>query len=390
MKIAICINHFPIGGVGTSTFILANGMRKAGFKADIIATDGQIGTDYLRAYKNGWPIEAICLNELWLRKRLKITYERLKKYDVVINNNSIETQLLLPALPAHIIRLSVIRSTNEPVITEGNLCSPYLDALVAISPEVERLLKESNVKCRCVLIANSVNITSGCKPKLKRPLELAYFGRLTNIDKNIFILPEIAKACDKMGIDYKLDIAGSGSDQKKLETKIKQYELNEKIRFLGIISPDFVGDFLRSKQIGLFTSNYEGFGLSLVEAMAAGCVPIASDIPSYRWILGEDARHLTVPTNNAKAYADRIRMISSDPEFYKQIQERLQKRQQDNFSPDNTVNGYLRLIDDLVKTHDPKHFSPVSLNHLPLPSYYARRCSRAWWFLQKIKYGVHK
>ena len=114
MKIAICINHFPIGGVGTSTFILANGMRKAGLKADIITTDGQIGTDYLRAYKNGWPIEAICLNELWLRKRLKITYERLKKYDVVINNNSIETQLLLPALPAHIIRLSVIRSTNEP------------------------------------------------------------------------------------------------------------------------------------------------------------------------------------------------------------------------------------------------------------------------------------
>ena len=92
--------------------------------------------------------------------------------------------------------------------------------------------------------------------------------------------------------------------------------------------------------------------------MAAGCVPIASDIPSYRWILGEDAQHLTVPTNNARAYADRIRMISSDPEFYEQIQERLQKRQQDNFSPDNTVNGYLRLIDDLVKTHDPKHFSP--------------------------------
>lgn len=388
MKIAICIGQSSVGGVGTSTYILASGMRKAGHQADILATDWQFGPDYERARRDGWPIEAICAGERWLRRRLEITLNRLTTYDVVINNHSTETKLVLPALPAGTIRLSVIRSTNESVISEGKSHSPYLDALVAISPEVQRLLKAANVECRTEMIANSVMVTPGRTPRLKMPLELAYLGRLTNIDKNILILTDIALACKEMKLEFTLVVAGDGDDRNKLEAKIKDCGLINSIHLMGAISHDSVGEFMSKQQFGIFPSNYEGFGLTLVESMAVGCVPIASDIPSYRWILGEDIDSLVVPGKDAKAYAERISILAADPERYRQIQVRLQKRQQENFSPEATVNGYLSLIEELQNKRNAEKFEPVSIKNLPLPDYYRRRCTKLWRFIQKFKYLI--
>ncbi|MBN1126165.1 MAG: glycosyltransferase [Sedimentisphaerales bacterium] len=360
-------------------------MKQAGHQADILATDGRRGPDYDRARRDGWPVEAICAGERWLRRRLEITLDRLSMYDVVINNHSTETRLVLPALPAHIIRLSVIRSTNDPVISEGKAHSPYLDALVGISPEVHRLLQLAKVTCRTEMIANAVMVPPSVAPVLQNPLGLAYLGRLTDVDKNIMILPEIARACKKRGIKFTLDVAGDGRDRQTLEEKIRVLEVSDCVRLHGAISRDAVGDFLNKRQFGLFPSNYEGFGLTLVEAMASGCVPIASDIPSYRWILGDDADTLLATVKDAQAYADRIVALAADSKCYRQIQERLQRRQKQKFSPEATVNGYLRLIEELRKTHDPSRFLPVSLGKLQLSAYHQRRCSRAWWLLQKVK-----
>lgn len=388
MKIAICINQCSVGGVGTSTYIMANGMRRAGQQADIIVTDGQSGPDYERARRDGWPVEAICDGEHWLWRRLLITQERLSKYDVVINNHSTETKLVLPALPTRTIRLSVIRSTNDSVILDGKLQSPYLNALVAISPEVQRLLDEAGTECRTVLIANAIKVKPGVTPSLGERLKLAYLGRLTDIDKNILLIPKIALACKELGIHFVLDVAGDGYDRHRLEAKIKDYELSNCIRLIGAIPFDDVGNFFSKRQFGFFPSNYEGFGLSLAEAMAVGCVPIASDIASYRWILGEDANTLVCPVKNARAYAERIFTLSAEPERYLQVQKRLQRRQQEHFSPEVTVNGYLQLIDELQNTHDECRFAHVSLGNIPLSAYHRRRCSRFWWLLQKIKYGL--
>ena len=391
MKIALCTGSFVKGGVGSSLRILCAGMQAAGHQCDIVTTSYKLGNDYERGIKEGWPIKVFCAGERWFRKRLEITLEHLSEYDVVINNHSTETQLLFPALPASIVRMSVIRSTNEGVITQGKADSPYLDALVGISPEVQRLLNKAGVVCRAEMIANAVTLTlTDNLPKLQQPVELAYLGRLTNIDKNILILPEIVEACRKRDLDCFLTVAGDGADLEKLEKKVQDYRLADAIRLVGAISRDKVGSFLSKRSFGLFPSNYEGFGLALVEAMEMGCVPIASDIPAFRWILGEDAKALVAPVKNAGAYAERIRILATDPDHYREIQDRLQRRQRKNFSPEITVRGYLRLIENLRKHRDEELFLPVTLANLPLSKYQKRRCTRAWWFLQKIKYGLRK
>jgi hypothetical protein len=74
-------------------------MREAGHEADILATAPQAGDDWPRAIRDGWPVEAICDETFWLWRRLEITLERLSRYDVVINNHSVETQLCCVRCP---------------------------------------------------------------------------------------------------------------------------------------------------------------------------------------------------------------------------------------------------------------------------------------------------
>lgn len=390
MKIAITIGHSPIGGVGTSTYILARGMRAAGHQADILATDGTKGNDYDRARRDGWPVEAIGLGKRWLRRRLEITLERLSGYDVVINNHSIETQLILPALPSSIVRLSVIRSTDDQVIKDAQYNSQYLDTLVGISPQVTELLKHSKVPCKVHTIPNAVLVENDCLPFLSTPLRIVFVGRLEERQKNILILPEIAEGLRTKGLDFRLTVVGDGPHRRELEEKIALMNLGNVMNLPGAMNRDEAWDVYRNAHFSLIPSNFEGFGLVLAESMAAGAVPVVSDIPVFGWILGEDADTLLAPVKDAQAYADRLLALAADPERYRQIQQRLQGRQQENFSPVATVGGYLRLIDELRQGHDPARFPSVPLSKLTFPKHYRRRCSRLWWGAQKIRDRLRK
>lgn len=389
MKIAICINRSSDGGVGTSTYILASGMRKAGHQADILATDGQIGSDYERALRDGWPVEAIGVGERWLRRRLEITLERLSAYDVVINNHSIETRLLFPALPKHIVRLSVIRSTDAPVIEQGRLNSRFLDTLVGISPQVSGLLEKAEVECPVHTIGNAVILRNDVLPSFSLPLRILFVGRIEERQKNILILPEIACVLANRGLQFTLTIVGDGPHRRELEERIERLGVGQFMRLLGELPREKVWDMFRESHFTILPSNFEGFGLVVAEAMAAGSIPIVSDIPVFRWILGDDAETLQAPINDVQAYADRLCAIAEDPERYRLLQQRLHQRQRENFTPEVTVNGYLSLLTRLKAKHNEDNFTPIALTKLDLPSYYRRRCTRVWWLLQKYRYGLH-
>lgn len=385
MKIAICISQSSVGGVGTSTYILARGMRKAGHQADILATDGRLGPDYERARRDGWPVEAICIGERWLRRRMEITLNTLSTYDLVINNHSTETRLVLPALPAHVLRLSVIRSTDAPVIKEASHNCQHLDSLVGISPQVTLLLRQTGVSSYVNTIPNAVLIANDNLPTLSKPLRIVFIGRLEERQKNILILPDIAEILHSKGLYFKIIVIGDGPHRQDLEEKITRMNLWNIFDIRGAMNRDAAWDVLRDAHFSLIPSNFEGFGLVIAESMAAGAIPVVSAIPVFRWILGEDADTLSAPVKDTRTYAARIHMLAADPARYQKIQARLQQRQKDNFSPESTVSGYLRLIEKLRKTHDPNRFIPMPLAKLHLPHPYRRQCSRAWWILQKAK-----
>jgi glycosyltransferase involved in cell wall biosynthesis len=87
--------------------------------------------------------------------------------------------------------------------------------------------------------------------------------------------------------------------------------------------PDQLPDLLTSATVGAFPSYAEGFGLGLLEQLAAGIPTVAYDAPGPRSILGSTLPELLVPVgdfgNLSKAL---IAILSADRAQYLQLVER--------------------------------------------------------------------
>jgi alpha-1,3-mannosyltransferase len=70
----------------------------------------------------------------------------------------------------------------------------------------------------------------------------------------------------------------------RLEKKAADLDMAGSVHFLGEVTEAKKAAELACAGFFVSASRYEGFGLSLVEAMAAGCIPIVQHLPSFNHI----------------------------------------------------------------------------------------------------------
>lgn len=74
-----------------------------------------------------------------------------------------------------------------------------------------------------------------------------------------------------------LSIFGSGSDLNRLQEHVNEQGLVEQVLFPGYT--DSVYDEFKRASFSILPTRQEAFGLSIVESMACGCIPIVYDVP---------------------------------------------------------------------------------------------------------------
>ena len=75
--------------------------------------------------------------------------------------------------------------------------------------------------------------------------------------------------------DLSLEIIGEGEQRASLEIYIKNNNLSSKIKLLGILDKKQIKNKLQQADIYVHSSNHEGWGLAIAEAIATG-LPIVS------------------------------------------------------------------------------------------------------------------
>ncbi|MBW7998195.1 MAG: glycosyltransferase family 4 protein [Candidatus Glassbacteria bacterium] len=82
-----------------------------------------------------------------------------------------------------------------------------------------------------------------------------------------------------------LRLAGDGALKEELERKAKRCGLDRAVSFCGRLSQELLAEILGKSRVYVSTSPVEGTSISLLEAMASGCLPVVTDIPANRdWI----------------------------------------------------------------------------------------------------------
>src|SRR5258706_5388074 len=119
-----------------------------------------------------------------------------------------------------------------------------------------------------------------------RPLKLVYVGRLVRA-KGLFEVIEALMELKRAGREFELSIAGGGPDQSELMAALERADLKDRVRFLGSV---FAGEkyrlWLDSDLFVFPTFHPEGLPYSLLEAMAAGCVPLTTPWPAFPDVVG--------------------------------------------------------------------------------------------------------
>lgn len=111
----------------------------------------------------------------------------------------------------------------------------------------------------------------------------------------------------------------------------------------------------------LVPSQEEGFGIVLVEAMAAGVPIVAGDDDRKRSILGEAA--VFVDAEDTKRFSQAISSLLEDRDFAQHLTSRAQRRVETHYSWDALLPEYLRFIDE------GSAIGPAEGSREPKPSY---------------------
>lgn len=123
-----------------------------------------------------------------------------------------------------------------------------------------------------------------------------------------------------------------------LAKKIAEYGLQPHAHLLGYLTVEEIAYLYRHARMLVFPSLFEGFGIPVVEAMAAGCPVVASNTTSIPEVVA-DAAELFDPTS-AQSMAETIEKVWCDPALRRKLAA-LGKQRAPSFSPARTAQAHL-------------------------------------------------
>jgi alpha-1,3-mannosyltransferase len=136
-------------------------------------------------------------------------------------------------------------------------------------------------------------------------------GRLV-ANKNAKALLEVFALARARRSALTLTVVGDGEMRGELEERAGRLGIGDCVRWLGEVSDEQLRDELSAAEIFLSAATHEAFGLALLEAMAAGCVPVVNNIEAFRDVI-EDGRDgfLANYANAAEAASTLLRVYES-------------------------------------------------------------------------------
>lgn len=134
---------------------------------------------------------------------------------------------------------------------------------------------------------------------------------------------------------------------KKLSRKLG---LDDRVHFLGSLPLDEVKDILVNNKIFVLSTHYEGLPLSIVEAMASGCVVIASNVAGVSELIDDGRNGYLVPPGDPQALAQKILYVLDHEEIAAQVADKGQKYALEFFTVERMAQEYEALfIEELKK-----------------------------------------
>lgn len=172
-------------------------------------------------------------------------------------------------------------------------------------------------------------------------LSASRLSKEKNIALAINAMKDIIKIYPKAG----LIIAGNGPEKNNLKLLIQKFNLEKNIIIEPAVSFDALISYYKTADLFLLTSNYEGYGMAVAEAMAAGCLVLITDTGLANEVLINKKDGIVVPPQNKEKLKEAILNLIKNPDLRNTLSENALKVV--DFLP--TKDEYLKSYHSMLK-----------------------------------------
>lgn len=284
------------------------------------------------------------------------------KVDIVHINTSMQPRGywrdIFYLLVSRILRRKVVYQNHGGLLPEQFFSGPLLQGLLRLvlrSADVVVLLAQVEFRAYRAFVPDAAlevipnGIEAGellrapIASKAHGPLQLAYVGRLV-WDKGLFEALEAMALLAKEGREMHFTIAGGGPDEARLKATAAELGVADRVHFAGTVYGDAKNELWRSAHAFLFPTYHEGLPYALLEAMAAGAVPVTTQVGAIPDVLTDGVHGLLVEAKNPQAIATALKRLDDDRAVLAAMAEAGRNR---------IVEGYsvARLADDFQRVY---------------------------------------
>lgn len=140
-------------------------------------------------------------------------------------------------------------------------------------------------------------------------------------------------------ISGELNLIGEGSLLREMQAFVDENNIS-KVNFLGRVTN--VREILNNTKVYVLCTKREGFGITLLEALASGCEVVATDLPAVREVLANGVYGSLFPVGDVYSLAETIKHCYGKASEVTQNDEQKLKYL-NSFTPKAMMNGYLKV-----------------------------------------------
>jgi glycosyltransferase involved in cell wall biosynthesis len=253
------------------------------------------------------------------------------------------------------IMVKLVRAVRNPLIKKT-------DCFVAISHEIKQQFLDIGVELNKIrVIPNGIDInkfspvSQAEKMELRKKLYLpedkiifCYTGRIAEA-KGIMLLAEVWKNILKEFNNIYLLYVGAGRDsfdncEDELRKFIEDNNLGDKVTCTGRVPEMNV--YLQASDVFVFPSYYEGFGLSILEALACGLPSVLTKVGSAAEIVNNYENGIVVTPRSRDELYDAIKWILKNKDLW-EVLGRNARKSVEKYSTEAEINNFIGMFTDI-------------------------------------------
>jgi len=387
MRVAIVFEiFFPVvNGVVTASLEVARNLRKKGHSVIMIAPRlPESGPESVE----GFPVHYVTSYEVYVYPGMRGTLPWSRTVETLLKREKID---IVQATGPWLLNYAAMRAARRhgiPVVqtfhtmllersyiryfTHGDLLVPVLqkmgwryfsiymnksDVVTGPSRYTTDELRSAYPSLRVEYIPNGIDVDriAGANPDRQETFDrypdltdrcVVFIGRLGE-EKNVSLLIDSMKRVNRIDPSIRLLLIGEGPGRRDYERQVQELGLTQAVRFLGRIPHEdlLTRGLLHHVRANVTASVTESFGMTVIEAMAAGTPSVVPDVPGISELTTDTG--LTFKRDDHDELAREIIRISTDDALRHTLSSSCLERAS-HFDGEKVSDQFIELYEELL------------------------------------------